>query len=812
MDTLLHDLRYALRQLASHKQFTITVLLILGIGIGANATIFGLMEGVLFRPLPAIPHAEQLIEANTAYRTTSYPAYRSLREDARGTVELAGGSDRRMSLSGDGRASLVRTEVVSENYFSVLQVAPALGRTFSPGDGERGASPVAVLSWNCWKGEFGGDPSVVGRTVYLNDRPALVIGVAAKDFRGLWLTSPPDLWVPIAAWPALAPSNYAKLDIESRSWGWVTVFGRLAPGATIAKATAVMNASFDRQKATYPKQMGEEGALTLRPSLAAATGAAPRTAVVRFMAVLMTVVGLVLLLICANVANLLLARASARRREFGVRVALGASRRRIVRQLLSEALVLSGAAAFVAWIVLGSGVTLLSRVSVGGLSLSGLHLEPDGRVLGFMAALALACAVLFGLVPARQAVSGELTPALRDGAAGGGHVRSGLRGALLAAQLALGLVLLVGAGLFTRALQRALRIDPGFSTRNVAIATVNVGLAHYDTARAQAYFSQANDRLAAIPQITAFGWASDLPLSPDMDRESAVIPGYSTPDGSALTIESGFVTEGYFGALRIPISAGREFLRTDASRPAVAIVNETAAARFWPGRSPLGARFVMLDDTMTVVGVARDLAYHQLGEPPRPYVYLDATQFLRSGGTGPAILVARMREDAEGGEAMLRGVLLSADPHVTPYHLGVLDDQLREALLPQRAGAIVLGAFSLLALLVAMIGVYGVASYAVSLRTREIGIRVALGARTDRVVRTLVAQHARWIAAGVIAGLALAAVGTRALASFLYGVSTTDLPTFAAASLLLAAIAIAAAAIPARRAAKVDPVTALRTE
>src|SRR5262249_22229841 len=239
------------------------------------------------------------------------------------------------------------------------QIAPALGRTFSPADGERGAAPVAVLSWNYWRSEFGGDPSVIGRTVDLNDRPALVIGVAAKDFRGLWLTSSPDLWVPIAAWPALAPSDFAKLDIESRGWGWVTVFGRLAPGATLAQASAVMNASFDRQKALYPRQMGEEGSITLRPSLAAATGDAPRTAGIRFMAVLRRVVGLVLLLICATVANLRLARAAARRREFGVRVALGASRGRLVRQLLTEAAVLAAGATFVGWVVLGGGVALL---------------------------------------------------------------------------------------------------------------------------------------------------------------------------------------------------------------------------------------------------------------------------------------------------------------------------------------------------------------------------------------------------------------------------------------------------------------------
>jgi len=811
MDTVLQDLRFAIRQLAAHRQFALTVLLILGLGIGANATIFGLMESVLFRPLPAIPDPERLVEAGMKYNTTSYPAYRELRDDARAVVSLAAASDRRMSLQAGGRATLVRTEVVSANYFSVLRVPAALGRTFAEADGERGAAPVAVLSWSTWRGTFGGDAGIVGRTVDLNDRPVTVIGVAAQDFRGLWLTSMPDLWVPVAAWPALAPTAYAKLDVESRGWGWLTIFGRLAPNATVEQAASAMNASFSRQQATYPDMHGE-GSITIRPSLAAATGDAPRTAVVRFMAVLMTVVALVLLLICANVANLLLARASGRRREFGVRVALGASRARLVRQLLTESAVLAGAAALVAWVVLNAGIAALSRVAIGGMPLAGLRLDPDARVLAFMALLALGCAVLFGLVPARQAVSGELTTALRDGAAGGGHPHSRLRGALLASQLALGLVLLVGAGLFTRALQRALRMDPGFRSDGVAIATVDVGLSHYDAARGQAYFRNVGERLAASPEIIAFGWASDLPLSSGMDEETARIPGYANPDGSSLAVEMAYVSEGYFSALRIPVTSGREFLTSDAARNAVAIVNETAAARFWPGRSPIGERVLMVDDTMTVVGVARDVAYHRLGEEPRPYIYLDATQFLRSGGSGPAVLVARTRGSAEGAEAMLRSTLLAADPHVTPYRLGVLDGQLRELLLPQRAGAIALGAFSLLALVVAMIGVYGVASYAVSLRTREIGIRVALGARTERVVRTLVAQHARWIAGGVIAGLALAALGTRALASFLYGVSATDLPTFAAASLLLAAIALVAAAIPARRAAKVDPATALRSE
>lgn len=811
MDTLIQDLRFAVRQLATHRQFALTVMLVLGIGIGANAMIFGLMESVLFRPLPAIPHPEQLVEASMRYHSTSYPAYRDLRDDARALVRLAAASDRRMTLQGGGHAALVRTQVVSANYFTVLQVPAALGRTFTDADGERGAAPTAVLSWNTWRGTFGGDPAIVGRTVDLNDRPVTVIGVAAHDFRGLWLTSVPDLWVPIAAWPALAPTAYAKLDIESRGWGWLTVFGRLATNVTPEQAASAMNASFGRQEAAY-SDMKDEGTIALRSSLAAATGGAPRSTVVRFMSVLMTVVALVLLLICANVANLLLARASGRRREFGVRVALGASRLRLFRQLLTEALVLAAASALVAAVVVDVSIIALSRMTIGGVALSGLHLDPDARVIAFMALLALACAVLFGLVPARQAVSGDLTPALRDGAVGGGRPNSRLRGALLASQLALGLVLLVGAGLFARALQRALRIDPGFRADAVAIASVDVGLSHYDAARAQAYFRTVAERLAASPEIVAFGWASDLPLSAGTDRESVRIPGYEDASGSNLVVETGVVSEGYFNTLRIPLVSGRTFLASDAELPPAAIVNETAAKRFWAGRDPVGQPIVIFNDTVTVIGVARDVAYHRLGEEPRPYVYVDATQMMRRGAVGPAILVARARGGMEGAEAMLRSTLLGADPHVTPFHLGMLEDQVRELLLPQRAGAIVLGAFSLLALVVAMIGVYGVSSYAVSLRTREIGIRVALGARTDRVVRTLVAQHARWIAGGVAAGLALAALVTRALASFLYGVSATDFPTFAAASLLLAAIALVAAAIPARRAATVDPVTALRTE
>jgi predicted permease len=518
-------------------------------------------------------------------------------------------------------------------------------------------------------------------------------------------------------------------------------------------------------------------------------------------------------LVCANVANLLLARGAARRREFGVRLALGASRVRLMRQLLTESAVLSLAAAMVALFLMNAAAGLLARVTVDGKSLGSLALGPDLRTVAFIALLALGSAVVFGLMPARQSLAIDLTPALRDGATGSGHKRSRLRSVLLASQVALSLVLLIGAGLFTRALQRALTMDPGFSPDHVAVTGVNPGLAHYDAARATTYYAQVSERLAGLKGITGFAWATSLPLSGDHDQESIDIPGYVAPNAKRLSVEVQFVSGGYFPVLRIPLRSGRTFDERDAPGAMhVAVVNETMARKFWPGRDAVGQRFMMLNDTMTIVGVARDVKYHELSEEPRPFVYLNAIQQLDKGSPGSILLIARTTGDPAAAAASLKAALLSADPHVVPFGMTTADAQLRDLLLPQRAGAMVLGGFSLLALIIALIGVHGVVSYAVSRRTREIGIRVALGARGDRVVRELVREHVPAIAGGLAVGLALAAAGTRAMASFLYGVSATDFTTFAGASLLMAAVALAAAAIPARRAAKVDPMTALRYE
>jgi predicted permease len=420
--------------------------------------------------------------------------------------------------------------------------------------------------------------------------------------------------------------------------------------------------------------------------------------------------------------------------------------------------------------------------------------------------------LVFALAPARQTLAVDLTPSLRDGTAGAGERRTRLRGLLLASQVALSLMLLVGAGLFTRALQRALTIDPGFTVGHVAVAGVNMGLSHYDAPRAAAYYAQVADRLAAVQDVTAFAWATDTPLSGGTDTDSFTIPGYAAPAGELMYVENGVVSSGYFRALKVPLIDGRDFdARDTPSSAPVVVINATMAAKYFPNGA-LGRHIMIGDVDQAVVGVVKDVAYHRLGEKPRSYLYGALTQHLGDAGLGAMVLFARTAGDPKAAAPQISAALLGADAHVTPFAFGTLDDKLGEVLFPQRVGAFVLGAFSVLALIVALVGVHGVVSYAVSRRTREIGIRVALGARGDRVVNELVREHVPYIAAGVVAGLALSAAGTRALASFLYGVSATDLPTFAGASFALAAAAIIAAAIPARRAAKVDPMTALRYE
>ncbi len=809
MDTLWQDIRYAVRQLAKYRHFTIAALLVLGLGIGANATIFGLMQGMLYRPLPGVAHSERLVDYTE--NVVSYPEYHDLHADTRSLIELAGASGRSMTLSGDGRATLVSTQVVSGNFFDVVGVRAELGRVLAPSDDVPGAAPVAVLSGAYWRREFGGDKGVIGRTVLLNDRPVMIVGVAAPDFRGLWLESSPSFWLPISAWPGLVPTNMARLDLNGRNWSWIRVFGRLAPGATVAQAAAAMSASFERQRLTYAPGEKPQDAVVLQSSVEAFAGLSHST-IARFTGVLMGVVGIVLLLICANVANLLLARGAARRREVGVRLALGATRARLMRQLFTESAVLAAAAVVVAFGIASLAGDALGRMSFSGTSFSGLNIAPDWLTIVFMAALALGATLIFGLAPARQTLAVDLTPALRDGTAGAGERRTRLRGVLLASQVALSLVLLIGAGLFTRGLQRALTIDPGFAVGHVAVAAVNMGLSHYDAARATAYYRQANDRLSQTKGVAAFAWATDTPLSDGMDKESFRIPGYTPAADERMSVENGAVSAGYFSVLRVPLVVGREFDAHDTPESApVVVVNQTMATRYWPNGA-VGQQVEIHGQLASVVGVVKDVKYHGLREKPRPYLYASMEQHVANVGVGDVVLLARTPGDPTAAEPVIRAALIGADPHVTPFGFGTLSDKLGEVLFPQRAGAFTLGAFSILALIVALVGVHGVVSYAVSRRTREIGIRVALGARGDRVVNELVREHVPYIAAGVVAGLALSAAGTRALASFLYGVSSTDLPTFAGASLALAVAALLAAAIPARRAAKVDPMVALRYE
>ncbi|MEP6573878.1 MAG: ABC transporter permease [Gemmatimonadota bacterium] len=809
MGDLLQDMRYAIRGLLRTPGFTLVAVLTLALGIGANSLIFSLVDAALLRPVPGVQQPAMVFEAVSG--PLSYPAFRDYQASNAPVTELAAFRNREFAVQIGERTAPEVVAMISGNYFHLLRARASQGRLLSETDDQSGAAPVVVVSDRYWRHALGADPRVIGRTIRISESPFTIIGVTEPAFRGTRLVEVPDIWSPIAMWRYQRASSFAFLNLDTRGWGWLNMIGRLKDGATLAQAQAALSASTVHQQEQNPGDLPSDARMDLRPLISTATGADVHGTVVQFMTVLTAVVAMVLLIACANIANLLLARATLRRKEIAVRLALGATRGRLLRQLVTEAVVLAGLACAVALGLTSAALGALQHVTLGDVDLSRLNVGLSGGVTAYTAAVSLLTAVLFGLAPALQATRDTRAEVLRETGAGGRN-RTRLRDGMLVAQVALSLVLLIGAALFARGLQRAMQTELGFRPDHLAVATVNTGLVRYDTTRAAAYVSSATERIAAIPGIRSVAWAATLPLG-GSNVLGGMPEGWSRPGGGRAMEDLGVSVVGtdYFKTLGTPIVEGRAFLAEDRTgAPHATIVNEAFVHHYWPGGSAIGKR-IFIGDTVTVVGVARNAVVERLDEQAQPFMYLALAQ-------QPTALLNNLRVVAwtQGDpELMLPAIeraLRASGPDVPVGGLSTFGDQIADAVLPQRLGAALLGAFSLLALMIAAVGMYGVVTYLVGQRTREIGIRMALGAQPSAVLGMVVGHNMRRVVIGLCVGIALAVAGTRIVAGFLYGVSATDFSAFAAAAAILSVVSLIAALIPARRATLVNPVRALRGE
>ena len=816
---MLHDLRYAVRVLAKSPVFTAVAAISLALGIGANSAIFSLVNAAVLAPIPVREPARlasvfMTDERNPGNLPLSHLNYKDLRDQNEVFTEMGAFTFAQLNWSTGKEAEQIPAQVVSGNYFSLLGAQPALGRGFLPIEGEN-PTPVAVLSHGFWQRSLGSDRTIVGRTLTLNRTPFTVVGVAPEGFTGTLLGGGPSVWVPMSMHDVVQP-NFDWY--EQRRGLFLFAFGRLKPGVGVEAANANLRAVFARLEQAFPtdnkgRSAGARALLDARLN-PGGQGGAP---VVQISMILMTVVGIVLLIACANIANLLLTRASGRRKEIAIRLALGANRIRLMRQLLTESVLLS---------LLGGGLgLLLAYWLVDALASTTLplplpiddNLALDGRVLAFTMVLALVTGLIFGLAPAIQASRPDVVPVLKNETVPGGSPRHGrrslinLRQALVVSQVALSLISLIAAGLFLRSLRDSQRIDTGFERRGVLVMAFNLGREGYTPERGQVFYRQVVERVAGLPGVRRASIAQNPPFAGGFSR--SVFPeGDDTTTRDRILVQVNPVSPGYFETMGIPLARGRDFTEADApGTPLVVVVNETMAERFWPGKDPIGRRFKFFGDTdfTTVIGVARNAKYNGVVEDPTPFIY----QPLRQNYNPAATLHVRTDADAASLAAAVRREVQALDPTLSVFNVRTLEDQVAESLAPLRTNVILLTTFGALALLLASIGLYGVASYAVAQRTREIGVRMALGARPSAVLGLVLGRSLALVAVGLALGLAGAiALSAVVPAELLATVSPRDPTTFAATAFLLAAVALLATYVPARRATKIDPLIALRMD
>ena len=804
MDALLQDLRHAIRQLAKSRGFAVVAVLTLALGIGANSAIFSVVNRLLFNPLPFLEHPDRLVAVwetgprGNDHNEASPANFRDWKAQARSFDHLVAHIWWTANLTGGDRPERVQGFMVSPDYFTALGVHPLLGRGFVAGEDEPGRDRVVVLSHGIWQRRFGGDPRIVGQEIPINGIPRTVIGVLPPDVR---YPAPAELWAP--------------LSFGAQTWGlrqarFLLVTGRLAPGVSIAQAHAEMAGIAHSLSTQYPASNTDWGT-NVRSLVPDVTRRIEPILLSLFVAV-----GFVLLIACANVANLLLARGATRGRELAVRATLGAGRGRLTRQLLTESVVLALAGGGVSVLVAIWGVgALVALVPPGQQAyLVGFNrVAVDGPVLLFTLALSLATALVFGLAPALRASRTDLQAALQEeGRAAGNTPRHRLRRALIAAEVALALLLLVGAGLTLRSFRHLLDTSPGFDVDGIALTSVSLpGSKYADNAAVAGFYRDLLERVDAIPGVTAAGAVNVTPLCQCNQTTSFQIEGAPPfPPGEGPDVGWRVVTPGYFAALGVPLHEGRAFDATDnASARRVAIVNQTLARRYFPDGA-VGRRMVFFPDStpIEIVGVLSDLRHDGPARLPLPELYVSAAQY----PAGEMNLVVRTTSSPAGVLPTLRAEVQRLDPDQPVFDQRTMRDVFDRVVGTHRLALRLLGALGVLALALAAVGIYGVLVQLVAERTREIGIRIALGSDPPAVRRLVLRQGMIPVAWGLAVGL-LAALGlTRALASQLVGVSPAEPLTLAAVATLLATVALAACYLPARRATSVDPMVALRTE
>ncbi|HLL74217.1 MAG TPA: ABC transporter permease [Pyrinomonadaceae bacterium] len=798
MGTLWQDARYGVRALLKSPGLMAVAVLALALGMGANTAIFSVVNAVLLRPLP-YKDAGRLttVFESDARQESFYPAapanFLAWKGGATSFEEMAALSNKGWSgnLTGAGEPERLQGFQVTANLFQLLGVGAAHGRTFLPEEDRPGASNVVVLSHGLWQRRFGGDRSVVGRTLTINGQGYAVVGVMPPDFQ---IYEKADVWTPVAF--------DAKEEANDEDH-YLFVMGRLRPGVTVEQARAEASAIL-RSRAERPEEANLAGVSPAQEGLV--------REVRPLLYVLFGAVGFVLLIACANVASLLLARAASRRKEIAIRTALGASRVRIVRQLLTESVLLALLGATLGLFLALWGVDLLvallpEYVVVGSPRLRALGV--DAWVLGYTVALSLATSLLFGLAPALQASKADLTDALKEGGRGGagGSWRARLRGGVIVAEVALAVVLLAGAGLMIRTLWQLNNVPLGFDPENVLAVNVDLPEAKYEgPERIAEFYGRAFERVAAVPGVERVGATNSLGVSVGFQIEGR--PPLGAQDRPQAVTR--FVSPGYFDALRVPLVRGRAFTEADRRGGAnVAVIDETLARRHFADEDPVGRRINLFDAPREIVGVVGAARYDGPALRPNPVAYLPYTQMTWSGMT---LYVRSAGGDPASLSASVRGAIHSVDPDQPVYNVRTLSTALSETVAPQRYLTLLLGAFAAVALLLSTLGLYGVVSYSVAQRTQEIGIRMALGARPGDVLRMILRQGVALVAVGVAAGLAASLGLTRLMESVLFGVRPTDPLALASAALLLVCVALLACYVPARRATKVDPMEALRYE